>query len=259
MSPPAPVHKTNLFNTFFLGAKWGDKRQLECPIGNPVREERRGSEICNNKYVTTDWFFFENGTLLFFLLCFFNRLFSFAFALSQPISSLSFVDQEWLFITRYGMARYGKVWQGKARQGKVRFPSRTPRATRYTLRCFVQASISFQKRTRRKGKREKKASSLLSDAVGNGRLQKQLITLYVPRTPYTYQPARLLFQDKNSSLDTTTFSLMGTQRLPYLTCADLVQPYGMGFDKNPHRVERWAETIDLSFFTRRKYRVGVIR
>lgn len=46
---------------------------------------------------------------------------------------------------------------------------------------------------------------------------------------------------------------MGTQRLPYLTlpyitCADLVQPYGMGFDKNLHRVERWAETIDLSFF-----------
>lgn len=158
-----------------------------------------------------------------------------------------------------GMVIHYKVWYGKARQGKVRFPSRTPRATRYTLRCFVQASISFQKRTRRKGKREKKASSLLSDAVGNGRLQKQLITLYVPRTPYTYQPARLLFQDKNSSLDTTTFSLMGTQRLPYLTCADLVQPYGMGFDKNPHRVERWAGMIDLFFLTRRKYRVGVIR
>lgn len=100
--PPAPVHKTNLFNTFFLGAKWGNKRQLECPIGNPVREERRGSEICNNKYVTTDWFFFfGNGILCFFLWCFQSTFLFFAALFLR----VSLVDQEWLLITRYGMAR----------------------------------------------------------------------------------------------------------------------------------------------------------
>lgn len=99
--PPVPVHKTNLFNTFFLGAKWGNKRQLECPIGNPVREERRGSEICNNKYVTRDWFFFENGILFFF-----GGVVSIDFFLCRnPFRPVSLVDQEWLLITRYGMAR----------------------------------------------------------------------------------------------------------------------------------------------------------
>lgn len=62
-----------------------------------------------------------------------------------------------------------KVWQGKVRQGKISFPY----PTRYALHAALSVLAFFQKRTRRKGRREKKALSLLSDAVENGRLQKR--------------------------------------------------------------------------------------
>lgn len=143
--PPSPplrseVHKTNLFNTFFfLGAKWGNKRQL--PMSDRESgtrgEERRGEEICNNKYVTRDWvFFFGKWYPALFCIVFFFFL---CCNLFRPVS-----------LSRgSAMVFHYKVWYGK-----VRFSF--PYPTRYALHFLVQASISFQKRTRRKGKMEKK-------------------------------------------------------------------------------------------------------